>query len=149
MVLIFAWSHRTLVRGMPASCWACPTLQVRKPSAQRHRIEAVTSLISLAHGVFELAGAGSFFRASDQCGQPGTSCPCEPTMVISAFQRCCRTTGVLAGVFGTAATGYILKHGTWDEVWGVAVALYLVGAVVWNVWSTGAADIHLVKVQSH
>ena len=29
------------------------------------------------------------------------------------------TAGVLAGVFGTAATGYILKHGTWDEVRGV------------------------------
>lgn len=42
-------------------------------------------------------------------------------------------------MFGTAATGYILKHGTWDEVWAVAVALYLVGAVVWNIWSTGAA----------
>lgn len=47
------------------------------------------------------------------------------------------TAGVLAGVFGTAATGYILKHGTWDDVWGVAVALYLVGALVWNLFSTG------------
>lgn len=26
------------------------------------------------------------------------------------------TAGVLAGVLGTAATGYILKNGTWDEV---------------------------------
>ena len=26
------------------------------------------------------------------------------------------TAGVLAGVFGTAATGYILKNGSWDEV---------------------------------
>jgi hypothetical protein len=51
----------------------------------------------------------------------------------------CLIAGVLAGVFGTAATGYILKHGTWDEVWGVAVALYLVGAVVWNAFSTGAS----------
>ncbi len=25
------------------------------------------------------------------------------------------TAGVLAGVLGTAATGYILKNGTWDE----------------------------------
>ena len=47
------------------------------------------------------------------------------------------TAGVLAGVFGTAATGYILKTGSWDEVWGVAVALYLVGTVVWNLFSTG------------
>ena len=48
------------------------------------------------------------------------------------------TAGVLAGVLGTAATGYILQRsGSWDEVWGVAVGLYLVGTVVWNVWSTG------------
>ncbi|GLT48808.1 hypothetical protein SLA2020_224070 [Shorea laevis] len=26
------------------------------------------------------------------------------------------TAGVLAGVFGTAATGYILQHGSWDDV---------------------------------
>ena len=47
------------------------------------------------------------------------------------------TAGVLAGVLGTATTGYILKNGSWDEVWGVAVALYLVGTVVWNLFSTG------------
>ena len=47
------------------------------------------------------------------------------------------TAGVLAGVLGTAATGYILKNGSWDEVWGVAVTLYLVGTVVWNLFSTG------------
>ncbi|GKU93303.1 hypothetical protein SLEP1_g6908 [Rubroshorea leprosula] len=33
--------------------------------------------------------------------------------------------GVLAGVFGTAATGYILQHGSWDDVF------------VWNLFSTG------------
>ncbi|XP_002979008.2 sodium-dependent phosphate transport protein 1, chloroplastic [Selaginella moellendorffii] len=47
------------------------------------------------------------------------------------------TAGVLAGVIGTAATGYILQHGTWDDVFKVAVALYLVGTVVWNLFSTG------------
>ena len=47
------------------------------------------------------------------------------------------TAGVLAGVLGTAATGLILQNGSWDEVWGVAVALYLVGTVVWNVFATG------------
>ncbi|GLT63579.1 hypothetical protein SLA2020_361350 [Shorea laevis] len=26
------------------------------------------------------------------------------------------TAGVLAGVFGMAATGYILQHGSWDDV---------------------------------
>jgi len=46
------------------------------------------------------------------------------------------TAGVLAGVLGTAATGYILENGTWDEVWSVAVALYLIGTVVWNLFST-------------
>ncbi|KAK6920109.1 Major facilitator superfamily [Dillenia turbinata] len=47
------------------------------------------------------------------------------------------TAGVLAGVFGTAATGYILQHGSWDDVFKVAVALYIIGTVVWNFFSTG------------
>lgn len=63
---------------------------------------------------------------------------CLPSASGLPMHSTCLTAGVLAGVFGTAATGYILKHGTWDEVWGVAVALYLVGALVWNAFSTGA-----------
>lgn len=47
------------------------------------------------------------------------------------------TAGVLAGVFGTAATGYILQHGSWNDVFKVAVALYIVGTIVWNLFSTG------------
>ncbi|KAL5727401.1 putative anion transporter 4 [Ranunculus cassubicifolius] len=47
------------------------------------------------------------------------------------------TAGVLAGVFGTAATGYILQRGSWDDVFKVAVALYIVGTVVWNLFATG------------
>ncbi|CAA7406411.1 unnamed protein product [Spirodela intermedia] len=47
------------------------------------------------------------------------------------------TAGVLAGVFGTAATGYLLQHGSWDDVFGVSVTLYIVGTVVWNLFSTG------------
>jgi ACS family sodium-dependent inorganic phosphate cotransporter len=47
------------------------------------------------------------------------------------------TAGVLAGVLGSLATGYILQHGSWNDVWGVAVALYLVGTVVWNLFATG------------
>ncbi|KAI9402309.1 hypothetical protein POPTR_001G249800v4 [Populus trichocarpa] len=47
------------------------------------------------------------------------------------------TAGVLAGVFGTASTGYILQHGSWDDVFKVSVGLYLVGTVVWNLFSTG------------
>ncbi|XP_020079666.1 ascorbate transporter, chloroplastic-like isoform X2 [Ananas comosus] len=47
------------------------------------------------------------------------------------------TAGVLAGVFGTAATGYILQKGSWDDVFKVAVALYIIGALVWNIFSTG------------
>ncbi|XP_043716094.1 ascorbate transporter, chloroplastic-like isoform X2 [Telopea speciosissima] len=47
------------------------------------------------------------------------------------------TAGVLAGVFGTAATGYILQRGTWDDVFKVAVALYIFGTLVWNFFSTG------------
>eukprot|EP01025_Chloroclados_australasicus_P000249 TRINITY_DN10119_c0_g1_i2.p1 TRINITY_DN10119_c0_g1~~TRINITY_DN10119_c0_g1_i2.p1 ORF type:complete len:608 (-),score=45.69 TRINITY_DN10119_c0_g1_i2:74-1729(-) len=37
------------------------------------------------------------------------------------------TAGVLAGVIGTFVTGYILKYAGWDQVWAVAVALYLIG----------------------
>ncbi|CAM8935584.1 unnamed protein product [Rhodiola kirilowii] len=47
------------------------------------------------------------------------------------------TAGVLAGVFGTAATGYILQRGSWDDVFKVSVILYIVGTVVWNLFSTG------------
>ncbi|KAF9598811.1 hypothetical protein IFM89_031479 [Coptis chinensis] len=47
------------------------------------------------------------------------------------------TAGVLAGVFGTAATGYILQHGSWDDVFKVSVGLYLVGTVIWNLFATG------------
>ncbi|KAJ0083890.1 hypothetical protein Patl1_31138 [Pistacia atlantica] len=53
------------------------------------------------------------------------------------------TAGVLAGVFGTAATGYILQHGSWDDVFKVSVGLYLVGTVVWNLFSTGRENIGL------
>lgn len=47
------------------------------------------------------------------------------------------TAGVLAGVLGSLATGQILQHGSWDEVWDVAIGLYLAGTVVWNLFSTG------------
>ena len=47
------------------------------------------------------------------------------------------TAGVLAGVMGSLATGWILQHGSWAQVWDVAIGLYLLGTVVWNVFSTG------------
>ncbi|KAH7302598.1 hypothetical protein KP509_23G079200 [Ceratopteris richardii] len=47
------------------------------------------------------------------------------------------TAGVLAGVLGTAATGYILQHGSWDDVFKVAVGLYLFGTLIWNLFATG------------
>lgn len=84
------------------------------------------------------------------------------------------TAGVLAGVLGTAATGYILQRGktlsalsgylrvvldglchfvasvkpfpvlrktsftgSWDDVFKVAVVLYVIGTLVWNFFSTG------------
>ncbi|XP_010935849.1 probable anion transporter 4, chloroplastic isoform X2 [Elaeis guineensis] len=47
------------------------------------------------------------------------------------------TAGVLAGVFGTAATGYILQRGSWDDVFKVSVALYIIGTLVWNIFATG------------
>jgi len=47
------------------------------------------------------------------------------------------TAGVLAGVFSTAATGFILTHGTWNDVWNSAIVFYLIGTVVWNLFATG------------
>ncbi|XP_010275629.1 PREDICTED: ascorbate transporter, chloroplastic-like isoform X2 [Nelumbo nucifera] len=47
------------------------------------------------------------------------------------------TAGVLAGVFGTAATGYILQRGSWNDVFKVAVALYIIGTLIWNFFATG------------
>ncbi|GAB2271723.1 Ascorbate transporter, chloroplastic [Dionaea muscipula] len=47
------------------------------------------------------------------------------------------TAGVLAGVFGTAATGIILQRGSWDDVFKVAIGLYIAGTLVWNLFSTG------------
>ncbi|KAK9743020.1 hypothetical protein RND81_03G211700 [Saponaria officinalis] len=47
------------------------------------------------------------------------------------------TAGVLAGVFGTAATGFILQRGSWDDVFKVAIALYIIGTIVWNTFATG------------
>ncbi|CAG9464222.1 unnamed protein product [Pedinophyceae sp. YPF-701] len=47
------------------------------------------------------------------------------------------TAGVLAGVLGTAAVGFILANGSWADVWRSAVFFYLAGTVVWNTMSTG------------
>jgi len=60
-----------------------------------------------------------------------------PTKLQGVLLGLSNTAGVLAGVFGTAATGYILQKGSWDSVFQVAVLLYIVGTVVWNVFSTG------------
>lgn len=46
------------------------------------------------------------------------------------------TAGVLAGVMGTYATGKILENGTWDDVWAVAVAFYIMGTLIWNTMAT-------------
>ncbi|CAB4294320.1 unnamed protein product [Prunus armeniaca] len=55
------------------------------------------------------------------------------------------TAGVLAGVFGTASTGYILQHGSWDDVFNVSVGLYLFGTVVWNLFSTEVAECQEIQ----
>lgn len=47
------------------------------------------------------------------------------------------TAGVMAGVLGTYVTGQILQTGSWDQVWNVAVAFSVLGAVIWNLFSTG------------
>lgn len=47
------------------------------------------------------------------------------------------TAGVLAGVISTAATGYILSVGSWNDVWASAIVFYIIGTVIWNTMSTG------------
>lgn len=47
------------------------------------------------------------------------------------------TAGVLAGVLGSLATGYILSTSGWSQVWNVAVGLYLFGTLVWNLFASG------------
>ncbi|GIL79556.1 hypothetical protein Vretimale_12236 [Volvox reticuliferus] len=60
------------------------------------------------------------------------------------------TAGVLAGVLGNLVTGFLLQASSdvaatagaavgtgWDQVWAVAVALYLLGTVLWLTMSTG------------
>ncbi|KAG1670523.1 hypothetical protein FOA52_015388 [Chlamydomonas sp. UWO 241] len=47
------------------------------------------------------------------------------------------TAGVLAGVMGSIVTGQILLHGSWDQVWQVAITLYVIGTVIWNIGATG------------
>jgi len=48
--------------------------------------------------------------------------PLPSAPLFSKLNRWLFAAGVLAGVLGTAATGYILKNGTWDQVWSVAVS---------------------------
>ncbi|WZY77397.1 hypothetical protein YC2023_023781 [Brassica napus] len=49
------------------------------------------------------------------------------------------TAGVLAGVFGTAATGYILQRGIYSihNLDILRLSVYLFGAQVWNLFATG------------
>eukprot|EP00892_Ulva_mutabilis_P007554 jgi/Ulvmu1/5170/UM021_0187.1 len=47
------------------------------------------------------------------------------------------TAGVLAGVISTAATGYILASGTWNDVWSSAIFFYIIGTFIWNLFATG------------
>jgi len=50
----------------------------------------------------------------------------------------CNTAGSLAGILGTAATGVIVQQtGSWQPVFYIMVALYVVGTVVWNILCTG------------
>ncbi|KAG2426462.1 hypothetical protein HXX76_011692 [Chlamydomonas incerta] len=50
------------------------------------------------------------------------------------------TAGVLAGVLGSLATGFLLQAGGdagWSNVWTVAVGFYLAGTAIWLSMSTG------------
>jgi hypothetical protein len=114
---------------MLACSWACPTQQVCW-SCSLHLCTYVCACRDL--------GLHCMRMRNPSIGGHCCSMRCQLSGPGLSTHSMCLTAGVLAGVFGTAATGYILKHGTWDEVWGVAVALYLVGALVWNAFSTGA-----------
>ena len=68
--------------------------------------------------------------------------PCSPLQDIAprysgVLLGMSNTAGVLAGVLGTAATGMILKSGSWDDVWHVSIILYCIGTLIWNLMSTG------------
>lgn len=56
------------------------------------------------------------------------------------------TAGVLAGVISTAATGYILASGTWNDVWSSAIFFYIIGTVIWNLFATGMVIKALFRV---
>ncbi|KAJ9529356.1 hypothetical protein QJQ45_013781 [Haematococcus lacustris] len=69
-----------------------------------------------------------------QAKLPGCGAGCRYAGVLLGLSN---TAGVLAGVLGSLATGFILQHGSWEQVWQVAIALYLVGTLVWNTWASG------------
>ena len=94
-------------------------------------------------------------RLQSQCRQVRSPHEC-----LAAFLRCCwfilsdflqdigpryagvllgltNTAGVLAGVISTAATGYILSVGTWNDVWTSAICFYVIGTIIWNLMATG------------
>ena len=49
----------------------------------------------------------------------------------------CNTFGGVAGVLGVTTAGQLLDAGAgYSAVFGIMVAMYLVGTLVWNLWCT-------------
>lgn len=50
----------------------------------------------------------------------------------------CNTFGSLSGIIGVSAVGFIVeKTGSFDLVFKITAAMYLLGTVFWNVFCTG------------
>ena len=50
----------------------------------------------------------------------------------------CNTFGSLSGIVGVSAVGFIVQRtGSFDTVFKITAALYLVGTVIWNLFCTG------------
>lgn len=119
------WSTTSVRRGMQTVGFMGPALCLSQLSSVNEPLEAV-ALMVVSQSLDAFSQSGLYSNHQDIA-------PRYSGVLLGMSN----TAGVLAGVFGTAATGYILQEGSWDDVWGVAVGLYLVGTVVWNLFSTG------------
>jgi len=119
------WSTTAVRRGMQTVGFLGPAFCLSQLSSVDEPLEAVALLV-VSQSLDAFSQSGLYSNHQDIA-------PRYSGVLLGLSN----TAGVLAGVFGTAATGYILSTGSWDDVWGVAVGLYLVGTVVWNLFSSG------------
>jgi ACS family sodium-dependent inorganic phosphate cotransporter len=119
------WSTTSVRRGMQTVGFLGPAFCLSQLSSVDEPLEAV-ALMVVSQSLDAFSQSGLYSNHQDIA-------PRYSGVLLGLSN----TAGVLAGVLGTAATGYILQSGSWDDVWGVAVGLYLVGTVVWNLFSSG------------